>query len=53
MEKDPARQMDEYTAQQKKFDAFTQWLNNLRINAQTTRNWTLDKIPPTPGAQAR
>jgi len=53
LEKDPARQMDEYTAQQKKVDAFTQWLNNLRINAQTTRNWTLDKIPPTPGAQQR
>jgi parvulin-like peptidyl-prolyl isomerase len=51
LEKDPAREMDEYTAQQKKYDAFTQWLNNLRVNAQTTRNWTLDRIPPTPGAQ--
>jgi parvulin-like peptidyl-prolyl isomerase len=53
LEKDPARQMDEYTAQQKKYEAFTQWLDSLRLNAQTTRNWTLDKIPPTPGAQPR
>jgi parvulin-like peptidyl-prolyl isomerase len=53
LEKDPARQMDEYTVQQKKVDAFTQWLDNLRVNAQTTKNWTLDKIPPTPGAPLR
>jgi hypothetical protein len=24
-----------------------------RGGPQTTRNWTLDRIPPTPGAQAR
>jgi len=53
LERDSAREMDEYTAQQRKFDAFSQWLNDLRINAQTTRNWTLDRVPPTPGAQTR
>ncbi len=53
LEKDPARPMDEFTAQQKKYEAFTQWLTNLRISAQTTRNWSLDRLPPTPGAPLR
>jgi peptidyl-prolyl cis-trans isomerase C len=51
LEKDPARPLDEFTLQQKRYLAFTEWLNNLRNTAQVERNWTLDKVPPTPGVR--
>lgn len=52
-EKDPARPLDPYTLQQKKSEAFTKWLTDLRTAAQVVRNWSLDKVPPTPGAPAQ
>lgn len=51
LEKDPARPLDEYTLAQSKYQAFTQWLDNLRNTAQIERNWTPDKVPPTPAPQ--
>lgn len=51
LEKDPARPLDEFTLQQKRYLAFTEWLNNLRNTAAIERNWTLDKVPPTPGVR--
>ncbi len=52
LEKDPARQMDVYTAQQKQYDAFNTWLDNLRNTANIERNWSADKVPPTPNPQS-
>jgi len=52
-ERDPARTIDEYTLQQKKYEAFQKWLTDLRTAATIERNWTLDKVPPTPGVPAQ
>jgi len=52
LEKDPARPVDEFTLQQNKYTAFTKWLEDLRNTATVERNWTIDKVPPTPSAQA-
>ena len=49
-EKDPARELDAYTIQQKKYEAYTTWLTDLRNAAKVERQWTLDKVPPTPSA---
>jgi parvulin-like peptidyl-prolyl isomerase len=51
LEKDPARPVDEFTLQQNKYTAFMKWLDDLRNTAQIERNWTIDKVPPTPSAQ--
>jgi parvulin-like peptidyl-prolyl isomerase len=50
LEKDPARPMDPYTAEQAKYTLYTQWLDSLRNTANIERSWTLDKVPPTPSA---
>jgi hypothetical protein len=49
-EKDPNRALDAYTVSQKKSEAFQTWLTDLRSAAKVERNWTADKLPPTPGA---
>ncbi|MGC8781601.1 MAG: peptidylprolyl isomerase [Anaerolineae bacterium] len=51
LEKDPARPLDPFTLEQNRYIAFQQWLSNLRNTAKIERNWTLDKVPPTPGAR--
>jgi hypothetical protein len=49
-ERDPAHPIDAYTLDQKKYEAFQQWLTNVRTAANIQRNWSLDKVPPTPPA---
>ncbi len=51
-ERDPARPLDDYTIAQNKYSAYQEWLTNLRNTATITRNWTIDKVPPTPVAGA-
>jgi len=48
LEKDPARLIDQYTLEQNKYTAYTKWLDDLRNSAKIERNWTADKVPPTP-----
>ncbi len=50
-EKDPNRALDAYTAYQKKSEAFQKWLTDLQAAAKIERNWSADKLPPTPGAR--
>ncbi len=47
-ERDPAREMDPYVLQQKQYEAYTAWLAGVRSAAKIERNWTADKVPPTP-----
>lgn len=49
-ERDPARELDAYSAAVKKYEAYQAWLTELRNAAKIQRNWTLDKVPPTPVA---
>lgn len=49
-ERDPNRELDAYTLSQNKQTAFDTWLTDIRNAANIVRNWTLDKLPPTPGA---
>ena len=49
-EKDPNRELNAYTLYQKKQEAYDKWLTDLRNAAKIERNWTLDKLPPTPAA---
>ena len=50
-EKDPARALDTYTIQLKKYEAFNTWLTDLRNTAKVERAWAIDKAPPTPSAR--
>jgi parvulin-like peptidyl-prolyl isomerase len=50
-EKDPNRELNAYTVYQKQQEAFDAWLTNLRNAAKVVRNWTLDKVPPTPSVR--
>ncbi len=47
-ERDAARELNLYTVYQKKQEAFDTWLADLRTAATVERNWSLDKLPPTP-----
>jgi parvulin-like peptidyl-prolyl isomerase len=47
-ERDPNRELNPFTVQQTKQEAFDQWLSDIRAGANVVRNWTLDKLPPTP-----
>ncbi|MGE5602404.1 MAG: peptidylprolyl isomerase [Nitrososphaerales archaeon] len=49
-EKDPNHPLDAYAVAQKKSEAYQKWLTDLRNAATIVRNWTADKLPPTPGA---
>jgi parvulin-like peptidyl-prolyl isomerase len=51
-ERDPARTIDQFALQQKKYEAYQTWLADLQTAAKIERNWTLDKLPPTPGVTA-
>jgi parvulin-like peptidyl-prolyl isomerase len=48
--KDAARESEPYSLQQRQGEAFNKWLDEVRNAAQIERNWTLDKVPPTPSA---
>jgi parvulin-like peptidyl-prolyl isomerase len=50
LEKDPARELNAYIVSQKRSEAFQSWLTEIRNAAKIERNWTADKLPPTPGA---
>jgi parvulin-like peptidyl-prolyl isomerase len=50
IEKDPARALDQYTLQQRKYEFYNQWLTTLRQGAKIERYWSVDKVPPTPAA---
>lgn len=52
-EKDPARASDAYTLAQRKYEFYNTWLTDLRTAAKIERFWTVDKLPPTPGALGR
>ncbi len=49
-EKDPNRPLSAYTLSQKRSDAWQKWLTDIRNAANVVRNWTVEKLPPTPGA---
>lgn len=49
-ERDPARELDAYTVYQKKYEAYQQWLTDLRSAATINRTWTASSLPPTPSA---
>lgn len=49
-ERDPARELDPYTIQQKQYEAYQAWLTALRDAATVDRRWTPDSVPPTPSA---
>jgi parvulin-like peptidyl-prolyl isomerase len=51
-ERDPARELDIYTLQQKQYEAYQKWLEDIRAAAQIERMWTLDKVPSTPAPRA-
>jgi parvulin-like peptidyl-prolyl isomerase len=50
LERDPNRELNAFTVQQKQQEAFEKWLSDIRAAANVVRNWTLDKLPPTPRA---
>ncbi len=47
-ERDPARPLDEFTVLQKKYEAYQQWLTDLRNSAKIERRWSPESVPPTP-----
>lgn len=47
-ERETDRELNFYTVYQNKQAAFDQWLADLRSAATVERNWSLDKLPPTP-----
>jgi hypothetical protein len=47
-ERDPSRELNSYVVAQKKQEAWDKWLSDLKTAATIVRNWTLDKLPPTP-----
>lgn len=49
-ERDPNRELNAYTLSQKKSEIFQNWLTEIRNAAKVERNWTADKLPPTPSA---
>jgi parvulin-like peptidyl-prolyl isomerase len=49
-ERDPAHPLQQGALQQKQYEAYQKWLSDLKAAAKIERNWTLDSIPPTPGA---
>lgn len=49
-ERDPARELDAYSALVKKYQAYQAWLTEVRNAAKIERSWSLDKVPPTPAA---
>jgi parvulin-like peptidyl-prolyl isomerase len=48
LERDPARELDEYTLSQKRTQFFDDWLEERRQTADIERFWSDDKMPPTP-----
>lgn len=49
-ERDPARPLDEFTVLQNKYQAYQQWLTDLRNSAKIERRWSPESVPPTPSA---
>jgi parvulin-like peptidyl-prolyl isomerase len=48
LEKDPQHQIDQYVLQQKQYEAWTTWLDKQRTAANIVKDWSVDKMPPTP-----
>ncbi|MBC8448346.1 MAG: peptidylprolyl isomerase [Chloroflexi bacterium] len=48
LEKDPARELDEFTLDQRRSQAFDDWLQEQQQTANIERFWAEDKVPPTP-----
>lgn len=46
-ERDPARPVEEYVLLQRKYEAFNNWLTQLKNSAKIERYWSLDRLPPT------
>jgi hypothetical protein len=47
---DPKHPIDSYTLQQRQYEAWQKWLSDTRNTYSIQRNWSLDKVPPTPVA---
>jgi parvulin-like peptidyl-prolyl isomerase len=45
-ERDENRELDPETLEQRKSDAFDQWLEDLRAGAAIEKHWSADKVPP-------
>ncbi|HJX37476.1 MAG TPA: peptidylprolyl isomerase [Anaerolineae bacterium] len=45
-ERDENRELDPETLEQRKSDAFDQWLEDLRAGAAIEKYWSADKVPP-------
>jgi len=48
LERDPERELDEFTLAQRRNQAFDDWLQERRRTANIERHWSPDKVPPTP-----
>ncbi|HEX9115300.1 MAG TPA: peptidylprolyl isomerase [Anaerolineae bacterium] len=48
LEKDAQHPIDQYTLQQNQYTAYQTWLDKQRTAAKITKNWSADKMPPTP-----
>ncbi len=48
LERDPEREMDEFTLSQRRNQAFDDWLEERQQTANIERFWSADKVPPTP-----
>jgi len=48
LERDPEREVDEFTLAQRRSQAFDDWLRERRRTANIERFWSADKVPPLP-----
>jgi hypothetical protein len=48
LERDPARELDEYTLSQNRAQVFDDWLRERQGAADIEKLWSEDKVPPTP-----
>jgi len=48
LERDPQRELDEFTLAQRRNQAFDEWLQEQKKTAEIERFWSPDKIPPLP-----
>lgn len=48
LERDPERELDEFTLSQRRNQAFDDWLEERQQTANIERFWSADKVPPTP-----
>lgn len=48
LERDPERELDEFTLSQRRNQAFDDWLEERQQTGNIERFWSADKVPPTP-----